>query len=548
MVIALAWLVGLQASLLADALGAQEESFRTNVWAAMEAVVDRLEASETTTATMYVFGDSAQVTVSARTCMDDTAIVAMFGDSTSAKRLIETERKFRTTEKLERIGVLDTAKVPLSALPDKRLLVEAFALEADHFGDDSAMIIIQYSSDSVDPKGIVGGSTMIDTLRNWPMGQDGREGYIARIMQRLALGSQEPILTRIDTLGLDSLVRAELIDHGVTIAPILGVVDETSNSLQYRQPSGHDDELLASEFRAILFPGDLLSTPNSLVVFLPGQDIFLWKQIAPMVGSITLFMLVIVLGFGFTIRTIVAQRRTARLMVDFVNNMTHEFKTPISTVALACEAIMRPDVAGQPDQVRRFSTMIRDENRRMRHQAEKILQMAALEESRDGLKLNLVDLHSVIREAVESISLQVESRDGKIEVDLSSRSPEVLADRVHLTGIIFNLLDNANKYSPDKPYITVRTADEPEGVRVSIQDRGLGLKPEDQKRIFQKYFRVSQGNVHDVKGFGLGLSYVDLMVRAHGGRIEVDSEPGAGTRMSFVLPRPPEQSNRKDRS
>ena len=266
----------------------------------------------------------------------------------------------------------------------------------------------------------------------------------------------------------------------------------------------------------------------------------MWRQIGPMLGATALFMLVVTGVFAYSVKTMVAQRRAGRQMVDFVNNMTHEFKTPISTVALACEAILRKDVIGEPDKVRRFSNMIVDENRRMRHQVEKILQMAALEETQGRLAFATVDVHEVIRNAVESISLQVERRRGSMSCDLKSTRHLIEADEVHLTGVIYNLLDNANKYSPDCPCIRVITEDVEDGVLITVADNGIGLKPEDRKRIFDKYYRVSHGNVHDVKGFGLGLSYVALMVRAHGGHIRVESEPGKGTRMILWFPASPQ--------
>jgi len=247
-------------------------------------------------------------------------------------------------------------------------------------------------------------------------------------------------------------------------------------------------------------------------------------------------MTVVVGVFGYSLRTIVVQRRTARQMVDFINNMTHEFKTPISTVALACEAILRPDVIGDTGRVRRFSGMIMEENRRMRHQAEKILQMAALEEKQGRLKLTELDVHDVITSAMENIALQVEQRGGQITCDLKATRRVMMADEVHLIGVFHNLLDNANKYSPETPQITVITEDSGDGLEIIIADRGLGLSSDDRKKIFDKYYRVTRGNVHDVKGFGLGLSYVDLIVRAHGGRISVESEPAKGTRMVLWFP------------
>jgi len=166
--------------------------------------------------------------------------------------------------------------------------------------------------------------------------------------------------------------------------------------------------------------------------------------------------------------------------------------------------------------------------------------MAALEETQGRLALATIDVHEVIRSAVKSIALQVEQRGGSMSCDLRGTQHLIEADEVHLTGIIYNLLDNANKYSPDRPCIRVTTEDVENGVLITVADNGVGLKPEDKKRIFEKYYRVSHGNVHDVKGFGLGLSYVALMVRAHGGRIKVESEPDKGTKMILWFPASPQ--------
>ena len=217
-------------------------------------------------------------------------------------------------------------------------------------------------------------------------------------------------------------------------------------------------------------------------------------QIISLLAATAVLMLIIIVCFGFTIRTILSQRRFSELMVSFINNMTHEFKTPISTVALAVEAIKRPDVLEQKDKVLHFNEMIATENRRMRSQTDKILQMAALEEKDRELQLAEVDLHEVIRSAVDAVALHVENRKGRIICDLGARQHTLQADKVHLTNVVHNILDNANKYSPGTPQITVRTFDSSDGVGFRIQDQGMGLRPEDRKQVFDKYFRVSSGN------------------------------------------------------
>jgi len=293
---------------------------------------------------------------------------------------------------------------------------------------------------------------------------------------------------------------------------------------------------MRTDFRTRLFPSDRLSARSELAVFFPERSVYLWKQMSMLVLTNLLFIAVIVAVFTYTVRVMLSQKRFAVRIVDFINNMTHEFKTPISTVALACEAIMRPDVIQQPERIGKYGRMILDENQRMRNQVEKILQMAVIEEGDYELKLSEVDLHQIIRKAIDGISLQIENRKGKLVGNLNASNAMISGDNLHLTNIINNLLDNAIKYSPDAPEIEVSTANATSELVITISDKGMGISEADQKLIFEKYYRVHSGNVHNVKGFGLGLSYVKMMVGAQHGTIRLESSPGAGTKIELRFP------------
>ena len=218
---------------------------------------------------------------------------------------------------------------------------------------------------------------------------------------------------------------------------------------------------------------------------------------------------------------------------DFINNMTHEFKTPIATISLASDSITNPSVISNPDKVKRFADIIRQENKRMHGQVEKVLQMALVE--RGSIKLNFsdVNIHQVIEQAVSNMSLQVERKEGSVTAQLDAEKYYVEGDLNHISNVINNLLDNANKYSPEKPEITVSTRNISNGIEITVSDKGIGMSKEAKKRIFEKFYRVHTGNLHDVKGFGLGLAYVKAMVTAHKGSIDVKSELGKGS--SFIL-------------
>lgn len=368
------------------------------------------------------------------------------------------------------------------------------------------------------------------------LGDSGRYAFVNEIVSRLTVSERQPISERVIPERLDSILSASLAAAGIPLDFEYGVYDQFSDDLILASDSSRRDDFTESEFRAGLFPFDFGPSQADLVVFFPDRDIFLWRQIWPIGLATILLMGVIVMVFGYTIKTIIDQRRNANLMVDFVNNMTHEFKTPISTVALASEAILRDDVINDRVRVAKFGQMIQSENRRMRLQTEKILQMAALEEKDHRLKMEPVDFHLVINEAVENVALRVESLQGRISLELTAQQSVVLADPIHLSGIINNLLDNAVKYSEKSPVINVHSLVIGRHLVVKVSDQGIGLKPDDRKRVFDKYFRVSSGNVHNVKGFGLGLSYVELMVAALGGDISVDSTPGRGATFRISLP------------
>jgi two-component system phosphate regulon sensor histidine kinase PhoR len=249
-----------------------------------------------------------------------------------------------------------------------------------------------------------------------------------------------------------------------------------------------------------------------------------------------LLVIVIIAAFSYSVFTIIRQRKLSELKNDFINNMTHEFKTPISTISLACQALSDKDIPRSNEMYADYINIIGDENHRLGEMAEKILQTATLEKGNLHLRPEAIDMHVLIADAIHKIAIQIEIRDGVINQSLKAQYPLIKADKVHLSNVIFNLLDNANKYSPRKPNITVSTADAENGIYISVHDKGMGISKANLKRIFEKLYRVPTGDVHNVKGFGLGLSYVKFIVEKHGGTISVDSEPGKGSTFTIFLP------------
>jgi len=277
----------------------------------------------------------------------------------------------------------------------------------------------------------------------------------------------------------------------------------------------------------------LFDNAGKLTVFFPQKSSIIWGAVLMPLMAAILFTAIVISCFAYTIQVIFTQKKLSEMKTDFVNNMTHEFKTPIATISLAVDSITSPMILSKQDKVKRFAGIIKQENKRMLAQVEKVLQMALLDKKDFKLNLDFVDLHEVIEQAVTNSHLQAEKKGGFVTSKLQATQSRIEGDLTHISNIIHNLLDNANKYSREIPEIMVSTRDVPSGIEVVVKDNGIGLSKEARKNIFDKFYRVHTGNVHDVKGFGLGLTYVKTMMTAHKGQIDVKSELGKGS--SFIL-------------
>lgn len=369
-----------------------------------------------------------------------------------------------------------------------------------------------------------------------PPGDSANYTVFMTVISNLIDFDNTPIEQRLSVQRIDSLLSSGLADNGIDLEYAFGVRSQPGDSISLVKDTAYLAELQETPYRARLFAQSSFSRPYELLLYFPDREISLLRETSPMLLLTILFVLIITGCFAYIIRTIIRQKRFSGHIIEFINNMTHEFKTPIATVRLACEALTRPDVSREPDKVIRYNEMIQNENRRMSNQTEKILQMAVLEEGRYELQITTVDTHAIITDVVESERLRVMNRDGVINMNLAAKQTRIDVDEVHLTNIIGNLLDNAAKYSEGAPDITVSTRNIEHDLLITIEDRGKGIAKTDQKYVFDKYFRVSAGNVHDVKGFGLGLSYVKLMTEAMGGAVVLKSDLGKGTRINLSFP------------
>lgn len=516
-VIALTGLTIFQAFFLKSSVRLKEQTFDENVSRALGMVTEGMETKHAMQIVIELSGgsdmeDSLTVKAGVSTMICDSLQpgILMIARDTLRGQYIRKDSIYcdlKAISEIESLGFADSIRIDSGKYRTSRIMY--FRDLKDSLNKDSTQLFLS-------PK-------------------DGQIDFLERVIARMWQSEALPIEKRLDSTLLDSLIDASLTESGITLDYFFGVRYGDSDSLLITAP-GYEQQLLNSKYGVRLFPYDVINTVTELKLFFPDRRLFIWQQFIPVLVSVALLMAIIVFCFVYTIRIIFAQKRGAALMTDFVNNMTHEFKTPISTISLAAEAIMRSDIISEKEKVKDFSKMILDENNRMRRQTDKILQMAALEEGSFRLKLDRIDLHEIIGEAASHITLQVESRGGKIISEMKAENAHINGDRVHISGIVYNLLDNACKYSPDKPEISISTINADNGIYIRITDNGIGIKEDDLKLVFNKYYRVSTGNVHDVKGFGLGLSYVKLMVEAHGGKITMKSEYGKGTRVEIFFP------------
>jgi two-component system, OmpR family, phosphate regulon sensor histidine kinase PhoR len=273
----------------------------------------------------------------------------------------------------------------------------------------------------------------------------------------------------------------------------------------------------------------------------PTKSSFIMDKMTVM-AVLTAVLLVVVAFFGYGMFIILRQKRLSEMQKDFINNMTHEFKTPISTINIAADVLMNPAIIDNPKRLSSYASIIKQENTRLNNQVEKVLQIARIEKRGFNLNKESLDIHRIITEAAHNIKVNTKSDDSSIHLDLKSQNFLVFADKTHLTNMVYNLLDNAIKYRKDELTINIATIDQGSSmIELSIEDNGIGISKEYQKKVFNKFYRVPTGNIHNVKGFGLGLYYVRNICRAHRWKISLESEEGKWTKFTIILPAIPVQ-------
>ncbi len=376
-------------------------------------------------------------------------------------------------------------------------------------------------------KGLIDIAKMLRTEGS-PRDYDRKLSYILNQIECNSLTIEE----RLDLTKLPAIIKQKLKDNGIRL-PFEYAVKSGGRCVRNSKDFFSDNS--GEKYSIQLFAEDLFPKMNYLYLSFPDQESFLVKSYIMLFPSL-LLTLILILCSAFTIYIIFRQKRLSKIKNDFINNMTHEFKTPISTISLASQMLKDDTVQHSESRTQNIAGVINTESRRLSFQVEKVLQMAVFNEGRMKLKPKPIHIHKIIQNLLTNFTLRVEDKEGEIISKLEATNDLIVVDEVHFGNVISNLLDNAIKYSKEKPEIIISTKNKRKGIIISVTDNGIGISKADQRMVFERFFRVHTGNVHDVKGFGLGLSYVKKVVDAHGASVTVDSTIGKGSKFEIFVP------------
>jgi signal transduction histidine kinase len=404
-----------------------------------------------------------------------------------------------------------------------------------HIRDDSISIVLPESqafTDSVLYDDFASGN-FDRTARDIKDNARTKQVLIEKVVSEM-LKPRIQIEDRINPKSLEKILRKEFQQKGINLKFEYAVLNPDHKfafkSKAYNPP---DDGIL---FVTRLFPEDVFNRPNFLHLYFPNQKTFMIRSIGFMGVSSIMLTLIIVSIFVITLYIIFRQKKLSEIKNDFVNNMTHELKTPISTISLASQMLSDPSIPVENKNIGHISRIIEAESKRLGYQVEKVLQMAVFDRGKIVLKEKNMDLHELLGAVVNNFSILVKKKNGVLTYKPEAAASIVKIDEIHFTNLISNLLDNAIKYCKEIPEITISTRNEKSSIVLIVDDKGIGISKENQKRIFEKFYRVPTGNIHNVKGFGLGLSYVKMIAEIHHGSIAINSEPGVGSRFEVYLP------------
>ena len=333
--------------------------------------------------------------------------------------------------------------------------------------------------------------------------------------------------------GYNKAIHKSLTNSGISLAYDYQLIKENNDTTIIISSSTDSDNILSADYKTEVYPDDIFTKGLYLIISFPGKNSHIYKRVSVLVAGSIIFTIIILLTFGTTLYYIRKQKKLSEIKSDFINNMTHEFKTPIATIRLAADALESPKVMGVKKPTLNYLNIIRQENKRMNNQVERVLQMALIEQGKLQIDLQKNDIHGIINNCIKVVELLAKKNNGKIASSLRASCYTIDIDEIHIANVINNLLDNAIKYTNKPPEIIVETYNQQNMLCIRISDNGVGMSKEVQNHIFDKFYRKPMGNIHNIKGFGLGLSYVKAVIESHGASISVSSDPDNGS--TFIL-------------
>lgn len=411
--------------------------------------------------------------------------------------------------------------------PDRSLVNQQVAMI-----NDSLLVVL--GEDPSIPDTILVSAMHPDLVRRTLRTQVIKQEYFVDHIVKQMLMEEGEVMDNISKNMIEASLTEKLTSRGVDY-PFEYAVYEMGHPPYFSSENFNEYEQVRY-FRRSLFPNSVFNRSTYISVYFPQEKQLLRKQMGIMGGSSLMITIFIIIMFSLTLYIMFKQKRLSEIKNDFVNNMTHELKTPISTISLASQMLSDRSIPDKQKNLGHISRIIQTESKQLGYQVERVLQMAIFDHGELKLKKEAVDMHDIIETVAQNFLLQMDKRGGKLEFHPEADQAVVSGDLVHLTNVVSNLMENAMKYSLRNPEITISTRNLNRSIVVSVADNGMGISKEDQKRIFEKFYRVPTGNVHNVKGFGLGLSYVKLIVEEHHGTIGIKSEPNKGSRFDIHLP------------
>jgi two-component system phosphate regulon sensor histidine kinase PhoR len=500
--LAISGLIMMQIYWIRNAVDITDQQFRYNANKALESVVMKLEEKELINS---IFAEIDPLT-------NDSVTAIVPANSPLAKKLQSYQPYSRL---LEIYGLGNPEEQVLTNRSGQKIIIsekELSPFPIEELPEESSLGITAGFSNRVTNKIIFLENIMEKILRNTP-----------------------DIQERINPEELKKDLRTALNKVGINLDFEFSI-RSGNKGIIWKTP-GYNDRPGTNKFIIQLFPNDPVPSQNQLVLYCLQEQQYKFEKIGSLGFLSLLFASLLLLLSTGTFIGIFRQKKMSEIRSDFINNMTHELKTPISTISLASQMLADRTISDEKKDIEGLAKVVNDESLRLKYQVEKVLQMAIFEHASMKLRFSVINIHDVIDNAINSFTLQLSSRKGSVTKNYNASSPEIMADEMHLLNSVSNLLDNALKYSKDIPHIVISTRNNKKNVILTIEDNGIGISKENHKIIYDKFYRVPSGNLHNVKGFGLGLTYVKKIIEGHKGTIKLDSQINKGTKFTVTIPK-----------